>query len=153
MTALRLFCFDPGQTCGVALLRVPETAPVRIVRAFEIDGTPPAIFEAFRHWNHHGNGRVIMEDWDRNDLTVDPRATVEAIGMVKMLAHEAGVQVVMQRPIFRKGAPDSEAGTPPKLWLPNLKAHDDRRQSLRHGLAHLMFTVRHLPTLELLQPR
>ncbi len=148
-----MFCFDPGETCGVAILRVPEHTPVKIIRAFEIPGTAADIREAFLNWHHKGNGVVICEDWDRNDARVDPRATCQTTGMLMMLADEVGVPLIFQRPVFRTSTPDSIEGTPPELWLPNIGGHDHRRQAFRHGLAHLMFTRYHLPTLELLQPR
>lgn len=147
-----LLCIDPGETVGVCVLTYDSKTPAVVVNVRELAGTPSELQALFLNYAGTQDVTVIIEDWDWGNPGVDPRATVECIGMVRQLAHPPGWPIVRQPPLFRTAIGD----TPEKLrgyWMPNLKAHDDRRQALRHGLSYLVNTKFHLPTTQALFPR
>lgn len=152
----RILALDPGQTCGVAQLYVPGDKPAMITKAFEIPGTPGEIYKAFHDWLDPlatGKPIVVIEDWDfRSGTPADARLACWPTGWLQMLAYEYGIEIVMQRPQFRLGIPDTAELTPQDWWLPSNQGHDHKRQGLRHALAYLCFTVHHLPTLRHLRP-
>lgn len=153
----RIFALDPGMTCGIAQLYVLEDKPAMISQAFEIQGTPGEIYKAFHNWFDplkDGKPIIIIEDWDfRSGTPADARLACYPAGWLQMLAYEYGIEVVMQRPQFRLGIPDTKELTPDTWWLPPLHpGHEHRRQALRHALAYLVFTQHHLMTLRHLRP-
>lgn len=147
-----LYCFDPGQTCGVVLLKYSDHNPAEVVEAVEIPGTPSEIRNKWQQLLRASKTTVVIEDWYRNNQSVDARMACYPVGMMQMLAFEAGVPVVMQPPRFRLSIGNTKARLK-DYWLPNLKPHDDRRQALRHGLSFLVHTQKHLPTMEAINPR
>jgi hypothetical protein len=121
----------------------------------EIPGAPKTIYTAFHDWFDPlapGQPVIVIEGWDSRNNPADVTWACYPIGMLLMLAHEYGVEIVLQRPQFRLSIPDTEELTPQNWWLPNLKPHDDRRQALRHALSYCCHTLHHLPTLRHLRP-
>lgn len=146
-----LLAFDPGKTCGWALFDVPGNEPAFLMACGEVQGTPTEL----RGWwaetpMHAIKGlTVVCEDWTRNDRSVDSRLALHPTGMLMMLSPEP---VVFQYRQFRLSVPDTEEGLG-TYWRANLKYHDDQRQAIRHGLAHIVWTMGHLPTMKVLFPR
>jgi hypothetical protein len=148
---MMLLALDPGQTCGWALFWVPEDKPAVLKYDGETLGTPASLAEM---WYRAGvlAELVIIEDWTRNDTSVDARLALHPTGMMMMLAHQDHVPVRLQLPQFRRSIGDTAEGLGP-YWRPNLKKHDDRRQAIRHGLAFIVHVMHHLPTTQVLFPR
>lgn len=148
---MHVFAFDPGQTCGWALLWVPKDKPTLLRAAGECIGTAAGLMVV---WQAVGDlaDLVVCEDWYRNDTSVDARDALHPTGMLLMLAHQQHTPVKMQQPKFRLSISDDKLGLG-DYWMPNLKPHDDRRQAIRHGLAFIVHTQHHLPTTKALHPR
>lgn len=157
---LNLLCIDPGATTGIAELVVPTIGPAILRNSCEIPGTPAALAQQFLDW-HRSCGLtdlrytqlIVIETWEyRHNQPTDARMACEPIGMVKMLAFIHRVPITAeQKPGFRSSIPDTKSELKPLGYWIGGEGH--ARQALRHGLAYLIRTAHHLPTMEYLFPR
>lgn len=149
-----ILAIDPGDTIGCALIQVPKDKPAVVESCWEETFTGVASVKSIWAAGAAGLDLLIIEDWQDRYGYAEARNTCRAIGMFETLADRFAVPVRFQPPAFRANIADTKKDLEPLgYWYPNLKAHDDRRQAMRHGLSYTTMKLLHRPTMELIHPR
>jgi hypothetical protein len=152
---MSILTVDPGKATGVAWLEVAPGSPAEITQAFEIKGTLNEIEVMFYLWQEKRRFAltpiVLCEDWIpyQTEFATKPALAIEPMAWLKLLAHQAGIDIQTPAPQQRLAVSD-EAIKRAGYWQKGGEGH--KRSAVRHGLCWVL-RQHHLPTMELLNPR
>ncbi len=152
-----ILAIDPGKSTGVADIRWRPDSKPWVFDAFMAEYDPFELYELIEAWFGKvmttpgiKDVRVVYERWIPMANGADPNYSCQLIGAIRVAAGEYKIPVHGQVPKERDTVTSDQlraAG----YWVKS--SRDDIPSAIKHGMAHLLNTVRHRGTQQALRPR
>jgi len=151
-----LLAVDPGKSTGVADIRWRPDSKPWVHDAFMAEFDPYEMFELvvtwFRQVTESGISdlRIVYESWVPLANGADPNYSCQLIGAIRVAAGNLAIPSYSQIPKARDTVTSDQlraAG----YWVQS--SRDDIPSAIKHGMTHLLNTVKHKGTQQALRPR